>query len=624
MRAQVAESRPPGGTLGGVGARRLRICMFVYNNCASDARVLKEAATLAEAGHQVQIVAVLDKRTLPEEERGDTRIVRIDRNPLHYKLLRMTRRSKRRLRLLPVRIRRWRSRRRRQLGARLRAARTARAQRARQPRAATITSGSAVGPARPLADSRVDEPPRSRVAAAGAASIVVYRALRWRVLRVAPPLRRVYYRRRSGPVSRNRLKSYRARAEAARVRRAARLRELAPISVTDLPAANPAQVAGELLRESEQEAIAAERIAIAPAAHQPPVVAETTRPLAAPSAPDAALPSGLWARLDRRLSRAAYRAVMTLHKPLLYLDYYWRAYRLVRNAGFDAFHAHDLNTLPIAALASRRHRARLVYDAHELYSEVSTLSALERRTWRIIERLLIGWADSVITVCESIANELSRRYHVRPPRVLLNCPPRVALPRDGPNLLRQRAGLEDSDEQIVLYQGGFAVHRGLPQLIEAAAYLERGVVVLMGWGTLEVELRTLIARLDLTKKVRIIGPASQPELLRVTAGADVGVIPYLPVGLNNYYTTPNKLFEYIAAGVPVVGSRLPELRRFVEGYGLGLTYHPDEPQDLARALRYVLDQPAILAEMRANAAVAHGRLNWDEQKATLLSLYGGD
>jgi glycosyltransferase involved in cell wall biosynthesis len=555
MRAQVAESRPPGGTLGGVGARRLRICMFVYNNCASDARVLKEAATLAEAGHQVQIVAVLDKRTLPEEERGDTRIVRIDRNPLHYKLLRMTRRSKRRLRLLPVRIRRWRSRRRRQLGARLRAARTARAQRAvrgqRRSRAEARLARRGHSPTREWTSLRAvaSQPPAQRRSSSTAPSGGASCESRLRcgactTVAAQDPCR--------GIASRATARAPRRRASGARHGSASSRRSPSP---TFPRPTRPRLPASYCVSRSRRRS---------------------------PQSESRSLPPPISRRWSPK-QRAAYRAVMTLHKPLLYLDYYWRAYRLVRNAGFDAFHAHDLNTLPIAALASRRHRARLVYDAHELYSEVSTLSALERRTWRIIERLLIGWADSVITVCESIANELSRRY-----------------------------------------QGGFAVHRGLPQLIEAAAYLERGVVVLMGWGTLEVELRTLIARLDLTKKVRIIGPASQPELLRVTAGADVGVIPYLPVGLNNYYTTPNKLFEYIAAGVPVVGSRLPELRRFVEGYGLGLTYHPDEPQDLARALRYVLDQPAILAEMRANAAVAHGRLNWDEQKATLLSLYGGD
>ena len=319
----------------------------------------------------------------------------------------------------------------------------------------------------------------------------------------------------------------------------------------------------------------------------------------------------------------AYRSLMFFHKPLMFTDYYVRAYRLVLEDDFDVYHAHDLNTLPVAVAAARKTGARLVYDSHELYPEVSTLSRLESRVWKTLERRLIRRPDQVITVCESIAGELSSRYAVPKPLILLNCPPRTELPEQGAiNVLRIAAGLVDSDEPIVLYQGGFADHRGLPELVEAARHFHRGTLVLMGWGKLEAQLAAQIEDLGLRERVIMIGPADPSELASYTAGADIGVIPYKAVGLNNYYTTPNKLFEYILAGLPVAGSRFPELRRVIEGYKLGTLFDPNDPQDIALAINYMLDNREAMAQMRANTARAAGELTWEHQAEKLLGVYG--
>jgi glycosyltransferase involved in cell wall biosynthesis len=580
----------------------LRVCMIVYNNCAADARVLKEAATLNAAGHHVQIVAVLDKRTTPREERDGISIVRINRDPPHYWLLRTTRRRRRRLHLRRVLVgRRARQRWRRFTRPGPSQALLPRLQRIGTRRAAAKRSR----PSRLVGEGFED--------GSGRGLGRIYRALRWRVLRAFPPVRGLYYRLRVRSIPRRRLRGYRERAEETRERRAHQLAKLVP-AASFLPATLiPTVTAARRLKIAEADAISAERAGeteeLPPA---PPVVRPTTPKDDAP---------GRWKRLDSRISGFAYRALMMFHKPLLYLDFYWRAYRLLRAEAFDVVHAHDLNTLPVAAALARRGGPRLVYDAHELYTEVSTLSRLERRVWRVVERLLIPRAEQVFTVCESIAEELVQRYRVAKPTVLLNCPPATPLPITAPSWLREKAGLLDSPEPIVLYQGGFAVHRGLPELLDAVAYLERGIVVLMGWGVLEPELRRLVDELNLEARVRIIGPAVQSELLEYTMGADIGVIPYLPVGLNNYYSTPNKLFEYIAAGVPIVASRVPELERFVEGYGVGYTFDPREPQELGLTLNYLLQQPTTLAAMRSRAVVAREQLHWENQQPALLAAY---
>jgi glycosyltransferase involved in cell wall biosynthesis len=306
----------------------------------------------------------------------------------------------------------------------------------------------------------------------------------------------------------------------------------------------------------------------------------------------------------------------------MFTDYYRRALKVTAAEPADAYHAHDLHTLPAAALAARRDRATLVYDAHELYPEMSTLSARESRIWRVVERALIGRADHVITVCESIADELSARYRIAKPTVLLNCPPRPQITSDrDSDPLRERIDLADRTVPIVLYQGGFTANRGLPQLVRAGGLLEQGVLVLMGWGQLEDELRRIIAEHRLEERV-LITPAVPPsELLEFSAGADIGVIPYEPVGLNNTYTTPNKLFDYIAVGLPVAASPLPELRRFVEGLGLGSTFASIDEAGIAATINAMLGDPERMHSMREAALRAAPSLSWEVEAEKLLAVY---
>lgn len=348
---------------------------------------------------------------------------------------------------------------------------------------------------------------------------------------------------------------------------------------------------------------------------RPSAVAASGAP--APSQRSAAAPSA--PRAEMRVSAVAYRALMVLHKPLLYVDFYARAFRLARRDRYDVVHAHDLNTMPAAWAIARRSGAQLVFDAHELYADVSTLSPRERRVWRWIERALTGRADAVITVCTSIADELARRYAVAPPAVVLNCPVHEDA-QSAPGTLARAAGLEQH-VPIVLYQGGFSAHRGLPDLVRAAADVPGAAFVLMGWGTLEPVLRDLIEELGLGDRVHIVPPVAPSELLKHTAGATIGVIPYVPHGLNNRYTTPNKLFEYINAGVPVLGSRLPELERFILGCDVGRTFRPGDATDLAAELNLMLGDQPTLERYRQAAARARGDLTWESQERTLFEVY---
>ncbi|HEV7502895.1 MAG TPA: glycosyltransferase, partial [Vicinamibacteria bacterium] len=135
------------------------------------------------------------------------------------------------------------------------------------------------------------------------------------------------------------------------------------------------------------------------------------------------------------------------------------------------------------------------------------------------------------------------------------------------------------------------------------------------------DLKARAAAEGVADRVTFIDPVPMGELLAVTAGADLGVIPYRNVGLNNFYTSPNKLFEYVAAGVPVVASFFPELKKVVEGLSLGRTFDPDDPSSIAAAVNAILEDPAEHARLRENAARAAPTFTWEGEVGTLLDAY---
>jgi glycosyltransferase involved in cell wall biosynthesis len=306
----------------------------------------------------------------------------------------------------------------------------------------------------------------------------------------------------------------------------------------------------------------------------------------------------------------------------VYWSYYQRAFKIVKSEPAVIYHAHDLNTLLVAFWASRRHGAGLVYDSHELFIETSTLPEVQKKVWKIVERLLIHRAHKVITVNGSIAEELSTRYNILLPMVVMNAPNLSSRPgfRRGKNLLRQRLEL-DKEVPIILYQGGYTPNRGLENLILAAHSIEKGIIVFMGWGRLEDTLRQLVISEKLDERVKFTDPVPPELLLKYTQCADLGVIPYQFVGLNNYYTTPNKLFEYMMAGLPVIGSDFPELRRIIIEYGLGQVFDPDDPKDIAKKISVILSDPANLKRYKQNGRKAANIFNWENESKKLISAY---
>src|SRR5437899_2016638 len=283
----------------------------------------------------------------------------------------------------------------------------------------------------------------------------------------------------------------------------------------------------------------------------------------------------------------------------------------------DIYHAHDLNTLLAGCLVARWQSKKLVYDFHELYTE-QYKEGVKTNLWRFyyssLERFLVKRTDLRLTVCDSLGEWATQRYGIGGIITVRNVP---AYQENPPS---QAAGRRR--EPVVLYHGGYSRDRGLEQLVASARYLRSGRIVFRGFGELEDRLRELAREKGVEDRVTFAPPVPMPELVKTAAEADIGVIPYIPFCLNNRFCLPNKLFEYLMAGLAVVGSDLPELRKVILGHSVGGVFDPEAPQDIARALNDLIEDEERLARMKRNALHAvRAVYNWQAESVKLLKAY---
>lgn len=277
----------------------------------------------------------------------------------------------------------------------------------------------------------------------------------------------------------------------------------------------------------------------------------------------------------------------------------------------DVVHAHDVAMLPSGWLAARLSGALLVYDTHEFARGVAYRTRAFALLVRLVERLFVPRADAVITVSGGIAARLAELYRLRRAPVVVRNTADAAGSTDGPGL-RAEIGV-DSGIPLVLHQGAPARDRGCFTLARAVERLDGVHLVFLGEGQPE-----FMAQLRSASNGRVhFVPTRPPEqLLAATAEADVGVTLLEDVCENHRLALPNKVFEYVAAGIPVVASDLPELRSLVDGYGIGVLVDPADPESVAGGIA------AALADPRADAIAAAGRdLNWQNERRALLDLY---
>ena len=291
---------------------------------------------------------------------------------------------------------------------------------------------------------------------------------------------------------------------------------------------------------------------------------------------------------------------------------------LHRGRRFNIVHCNDLDMLPLGILLKwcTFGRVGVIYDAHEYETEKYHRNGLKKQMAKFLEKLFIPFADHVITVSEAIADEYKRLYpRLSRPNVILNCPPFRDI--ESKDLFRKNLSLT-KDQIIFLYQGGLFPNRGIEMIVDAFHNMtdKSKVIIFMGFGPMENYLR-LIAE----KEPNIFfHPAVTTNVLPdYTASADVGIIYYQNTCLNHYYCSPNKLFEYIMAGLPIIASDLYELRRILQSNHNGTVVANVDNGELPRVIS-IYDRKTIKKQSEQSIKLRHN-YSWEQQESKLIMLY---
>ncbi len=309
--------------------------------------------------------------------------------------------------------------------------------------------------------------------------------------------------------------------------------------------------------------------------------------------------------------------VRTLPTKIRFLIFYWKALFIALRVHATIFLASDLYSLPTAWFASILTGAKLVYDSRELYSAIAALHKrpLTQRFWTWCEHIFSPQADSIITVNNSLAQFLRENHPKQRVYVVRNIPHRQIV--NDRSLLRRRLNIPPG-EKIVLYQGGLQKGRGIGILLSIAPTFPDAAFVFLGSGVLRHSIEEASRQ---SPNVHLLDAVPMSELITYTAGADIGWCIIENHGLSYYYSLPNKLFEYIMAGIPVVGSAFPEIKKNIDLYDVGITVDPLDTNGLIDSLRMLLTDDGLNARYAGNCRIAAEVLTWQNESGFLLEAF---
>lgn len=294
---------------------------------------------------------------------------------------------------------------------------------------------------------------------------------------------------------------------------------------------------------------------------------------------------------------------------LLYLEYNLRLFFYLLFKKMDGICAIDLDTILPCLCISRLKKIPRVYDAHELFTETKEVirRPVIRKIWKRIEKYAIPRFKNGYTVSESIAEEFEQRYRVSY-QVIRNL-----------SWLRKET-LPEKAGHFVFYQGAVNEARAFEFLIPAMKQVNNRLVV-CGDGNFMPQLRQLIRENGVEDKVELKGMLTPEQLWKVSLDAKIGITIIENNGLNQYFSLPNKFFDYIHAGIPQVAVNYPEYRKINDQFEIAILLDKAEPEIIASAINNLLQNDVLYERLRKNCIMARQILNWQEEEKKLLKFY---
>lgn len=306
--------------------------------------------------------------------------------------------------------------------------------------------------------------------------------------------------------------------------------------------------------------------------------------------------------------------------PLFYAEYNIRLFLFLLFHRSGLIVSNDLDTLAACWTAARLKGNDLVYDTHEYYCGTPELvnRPFVRKFWHRIEKRIFPKLKNVITVNKSIARLYEQEYK-RKVHVVRNIPMKnhqMTTPS------RKELGMPEN-KTIFLFQGaGINIDRGVEELIEAMPFTDPDIVLyIIGAGDVIDQLKMRVSKLKLQHKVIFIPKVPFEQLMQYTQLADFGLTVDKDTNINYRFSLPNKLFDYIHAGIPVIASRLPEIESVIKHYNIGTFIENHDPHHLAKIMNTASQDSRQINIWKHNLKKASEELTWEHESATLKTIY---
>jgi glycosyltransferase involved in cell wall biosynthesis len=293
-------------------------------------------------------------------------------------------------------------------------------------------------------------------------------------------------------------------------------------------------------------------------------------------------------------------------------------YLLFRRA--DLLVANDLDTLAANYLASKfKFKVRLVYDSHEYFTQVPELihRPKTQKIWERIEEFIFPRLKTVYTVNQSIANIYSEKYK-KEVDVVRNISPSWR-PNSIPS--RKELGLPEHQVLVILQGAGINIDRGAEEAVEAMKLLMDVTLLFVGNGDVIEQLEEKVKAEKLENRVLFFGKRPYNEMMAFTHHADLGLTLDKPTSDNYRYSLPNKVFDYIHAETPIIGTNLIEVAHVITTHQVGTVLSDLTPENLANAIRHYQEHPDFLLTQKANCRVAAASENWEKEQEVLKKIY---
>lgn len=304
--------------------------------------------------------------------------------------------------------------------------------------------------------------------------------------------------------------------------------------------------------------------------------------------------------------------------PFFYAEYNLRLFFVLLFSRADRFIANDLDTLLANRMAAWLRGKELIYDTHEFYTEVPELveRPLVRRVWLAIERWIFPKLRHVITVNRSIADAYRTRYG-NEVSVIRNIPMQRAL---GPKPSRAALGIPEERFILILQGAGINVQRGAEEAVLAMKELTGCLLLIIGGGDAWPVLQRMVQEHGLADRVRMFDRMPYDRMMDYTRNADLGLTLDKDTNLNYRFSLPNKLFDYLHAGLPLLATDLPEVAAVVRQFDAGVILPAATTPAIVAAVNALRADPARRSALARNATFAAASLDGEEEKGKLKAL----